>query len=59
MVHAACAIAQIDWGLSLGSLWIANAATPAPIVRDGMVQCPLGAGLGITVDERRIRALAP
>lgn len=59
MVHAACAIGQIDWGLSLGSLWIANAATSEPVVCGGMVKCPRGAGLGITVDERRIKALAP
>ena len=59
MVHAACAIPQIDWGLSLGSLWIANSATSAPTVSEGFVPCPQGAGLGVEVDEQQIRALAP
>ena len=59
MVHAACAIPQIDWGLSLGHLWLAEDPVHQPLVCvDGMIDCPQGPGLGVTVDERRIAALA-
>jgi muconate cycloisomerase len=59
MVHAACAIPQVDWGLSLGHLWLAEDPVHQPLVCvDGMIDCPPGPGLGITVDERRIAALA-
>jgi L-alanine-DL-glutamate epimerase-like enolase superfamily enzyme len=59
MVHAACAIPQVDWGLSLGHLWLAEDPVHHPLVCvDGMIDCPQGPGLGVTVDERRIAALA-
>ncbi len=60
MVHAACAIPRIDWGLSLGNLWLAEDPVRHPIAcADGLVHCPAGPGLGVEVDERRITALAP
>ncbi len=60
LVHAACAIPNVDWGLSLGHLWLAEDPVADPIVCvDGMVHCPPGPGLGVTVDEARIRARAP
>lgn len=59
MVHAACAIPQISWGLSLGHLWLAEDPVVTPIIcRDGIVHCPAGPGLGIEIDERRLAALA-
>lgn len=59
MIHAACAIPQIDWGLSLGHLWLAEDPVAEPIVCEGgTVRCPDGPGLGIRVDERRIAAFA-
>jgi L-alanine-DL-glutamate epimerase-like enolase superfamily enzyme len=59
MVHAACAIPQVAWGLSLGHLWLAEDPVHNPLVCvDGMIDCPTGPGLGVTVDERRIAALA-
>jgi L-alanine-DL-glutamate epimerase-like enolase superfamily enzyme len=59
MVHAACAIPQVDWGLSLGHLWLAEDPVHHPLVCvDGMIDCPQGPGLGVAVDERRIAALA-
>jgi muconate cycloisomerase len=60
MVHAACAIPRVDWGLSLGNLWLAEDPVQRPIAcADGLVHCPTGPGLGVEVDERRITALAP
>jgi len=60
MIHAACAIPRVDWGLSLGNLWLAEDTVMQPIAcLDGVVHCPTGAGLGVKVDERRIKALAP
>jgi muconate cycloisomerase len=60
MVHAACAIPRIDWGLSLGNLWLAEDPVVRPITcAEGLVHCPTGPGLGVEVDERRITALAP
>lgn len=60
MVHAACAVPELAWGLSLGHLWLAEDPVRDPLVcRHGMVDCPSGPGLGVEVDERRIAALAP
>jgi muconate cycloisomerase len=60
MIHAACAIPRIDWGLSLGNLWLAEDPVMEPIACvQGVAHCPTGAGLGVRVDERRIKALAP
>lgn len=59
MVHAACTIPQIAWGLSLGHLWLAEDPVVTPITcSDGVVRCPEGPGLGVEVDERRLAALA-
>jgi muconate cycloisomerase len=59
MVHAACAVPQVDWGLSLGHLWIAEDPVVQPLVCiDGKIDCPRGPGLGVKVDERRLAALA-
>jgi L-alanine-DL-glutamate epimerase-like enolase superfamily enzyme len=58
MVHAACAIPQIDWGLSLGHLWLAEDPVHQPLICvNGMIDCPEGPGLGVKIDERRIAAL--
>jgi muconate cycloisomerase len=60
MVHAACAIPRIDWGLSLGNLWLAEDPVADPLACiNGVVHCPSGPGLGVRVDERRIAAFAP
>jgi muconate cycloisomerase len=59
MIHAACAIPQIDWCLSLGHLWLAEDPVIRPLTCvNGMIECPRGPGLGVEVDERRIAALA-
>jgi muconate cycloisomerase len=59
MVHAACAAPQIDWGLSLGHLWLAEDPVRKPLVcRDGMIDCPEGPGLGVEVDPDRLAEFA-
>jgi muconate cycloisomerase len=59
MIHAACALPQVAWGLSLGNLWLAEEPVREPIsCVDGLAFCPAGPGLGVEVDERRISALA-
>ena len=60
MVHAACAVPNVDWGLSLGVLLMADDPVVRPITCDGgMVRLPDAPGLGVSVDERAVRALAP
>jgi o-succinylbenzoate synthase len=59
MVHAACAIPQIDWGLSLGHLWLAEDPVRKPLVcQDGMIGCPTGPGLGVEPDVQHLAELA-
>jgi muconate cycloisomerase len=51
-VHLACAVPNVDWGVSLTNLYLAEDVVKTPIaVRDGAVALPQGYGLGIEVDE--------
>ena len=60
MVHLACAVPQMDWGLSLGSLLLTEDPVEAPLAcADGMIRCPKGSGFGMTVDENLLRRMAP
>ena len=59
ILHAACAAPRIDWGVSLGNQYLADDLVEVPIAMvDGMAACPEGPGLGVTVDERKVRRLA-
>jgi muconate cycloisomerase len=59
MIHAGCVIPNLDWGLSLGNLWLAEEPVIEPIAcQGGMVNCPTGPGLGVNVDERRLSKFA-
>jgi muconate cycloisomerase len=56
-VHLACAVPDIDWGVSLTHFYLAeDIARPLPL-RDGMVALPAGPGLGVEVDEAAIARL--
>jgi muconate cycloisomerase len=56
-VHLACAVLDIDWGVSLTHFYLAeDIARPLPL-RDGMVALPTGPGLGVEVDEGAIARL--
>ena len=51
-VHLACAVPNVDWGVSLTNLYLAQDIVKRPIaLRDGAVALPEGHGLGIDVDE--------
>jgi muconate cycloisomerase len=59
MLHAACAAPQIDWCLSLGCLLLTDDPTGEPLrCCDGIATLPGGSGLGVTVDEKRLRSFA-
>jgi L-alanine-DL-glutamate epimerase-like enolase superfamily enzyme len=59
MIQTACVIPNVDWGLSLGNLWLAEEPIFEPVsCKDGYAICPKGPGLGVKVDERRLSAFA-
>jgi L-alanine-DL-glutamate epimerase-like enolase superfamily enzyme len=54
-VHLACAVPNVDWGVSLTNLYLADDVVKKPIaLRDGFVPLPEGHGLGIEVDEAAV-----
>ena len=54
-VHLACTVPNVDWGVSLTNLYLAEDIVQAPIaLRDGAVHLPDGPGLGIEVDEAAV-----
>jgi muconate cycloisomerase len=59
MLHLAAVVPDIGWGVSLTSPYLAADVVdpPLPIVR-GHMEVPTGPGLGITIDEARVRAHA-
>ena len=59
MVHAAAVIPQINWGLSLGTVWIAENPIAEPDCREGKVYISAKPGLGVEVDVKRIESLRP
>ena len=59
MIHAACAVPAIEWGLSLGSQWLCDNPFPIPECENGYVACPAGPGFGVEVDLARVKSLAP
>lgn len=59
MTHVACAAPNVEWGLSLGSLLIADGPTTGFVrCERGDALCPEGPGLGVTVDEARLAEFA-
>jgi muconate cycloisomerase len=54
-VHLACAVPNVDWGVSLTNMYLAADVVKAPIaLRDGAVDLPDGYGLGVAVDESAV-----
>jgi muconate cycloisomerase len=54
-VHLACAVPNVEWGVSLTNLYLADDVVKKPIaLRDGFVPLPEGHGLGIEVDEAAV-----
>jgi muconate cycloisomerase len=54
-VHLACAVPNVDWGVSLTHFYLAADVVRGPLpLRDGAVALPDGPGLGIEVDEKAV-----
>jgi muconate cycloisomerase len=54
-VHLACAVPNVDWGVSLTNLYLAEDVVKRPIALNaGFVTLPEGPGLGIEVDEAAV-----
>jgi muconate cycloisomerase len=54
-VHLACAVPNVDWGVSLTNFYLAEDIVRRPIaIADGKVHLPAGAGLGVDVDEAAV-----
>ena len=59
MVHAACAIPQVDWGLVLGNAYLLEDPVSVSIeCQNGHVAPIIAAGLGIDVDVSMLRKFA-
>jgi muconate cycloisomerase len=54
-VHLACAVSNVDWGVSLTNMYLAEDIVRRPIaIADGKVALPDGPGLGVEVDEAAV-----
>ncbi len=54
-VHLACAVPNVEWGVSLTNMYLAADIVKKPIaLRDGAVGLPDGYGLGVEVDESAV-----
>jgi muconate cycloisomerase len=54
-VHLACAVPNVDWGVSLTNMYLAADIVHRPIaITDGKVALPDGPGLGVAVDEAAV-----
>jgi muconate cycloisomerase len=54
-VHLACAVPNVDWGVSLTNMYLAEDIVRRPIaIADGRVALPDGPGLGVAVDEAAV-----
>ncbi len=59
LLHLAAAIPALDWGVSLSSPYLADDIVKEPLqLRDGHFDVPTGPGLGIAIDETKIRRYA-
>jgi len=56
LLHLAAAIPSLDWGVSLSSPYLSDDLVAEPIaLTGGFVNVPTGPGLGIRVDEAKVR----
>jgi muconate cycloisomerase len=57
-VHLACAVDNVDWGVSLTHFYLAEDIVRRPLVMEkGVVALPLGPGLGVEVEEAAVARL--
>ncbi len=56
VLHLAAAVPAVDWGVSLTSQYLADDVLKQPLaIANGHAQVPSGPGLGIEVDEAKVR----
>ena len=56
IMHLAAAVPAVEWGVSVSNQYLADDIVRVPVtVVDGHAEVPPGAGLGIEVDEARVR----
>ncbi|MPZ39457.1 MAG: hypothetical protein GEU95_15655 [Rhizobiales bacterium] len=54
-VQLACAVPNVDWGVSLTHFYLADDIVKAPLpIRDGAVSLPSRPGLGVEIDEAAV-----
>lgn len=59
ILHLAAAIPAVDWGVSLTSQYLADNVLKQPLgFANGHAEVPSGPGLGIEVDEAKVRRYA-
>ena len=59
LLHLAAALPAVDWGVGLSSPYLTDDIVMRPIVvADGHVSVPAGPGLGIEIDEAKVRRYA-
>lgn len=52
----ACAVENVDWGISLSQVYLAEDIVRQPLTMvDGLIPAPDGPGLGVEVDEAAVR----
>ena len=57
-MHLACAVDNVDWGVSLTHFYLAEDIVRRPLVMEnGLVPLPLGPGLGVEIDEGAVARL--
>jgi muconate cycloisomerase len=57
-VHLACAVDNVDWGVSLTHFYLAEDIVRRPLAMEsGLVALPPGPGLGVEVDEAAVARL--
>jgi muconate cycloisomerase len=56
IMHLAAAVPAVEWGVSVSNQYLADDIVRAPVkVIDGHAEVPPGVGLGVDVDEARVR----
>ena len=57
-VHLACAVDNIDWGVSLTHFYLAEDVVRVPLaIAKGLVALPGRPGLGVEIDESAVARL--
>ena len=58
MVHLACALDNVDWGVSLTHFYLAEDIVRVPLaIEDGLVALPGRPGVGVEIDEAAVARL--